>query len=324
MSTSYHDWTYVIVVTSDDTFCRFKMGHVISKVIHVVERIVFPPLLIEDALIDHYKSELHSIQESSKSIGATGSSNMKTMIATVQDLQKQEFKARFLISVVSGSGALKKELKAPDLSTFSTKGYAIATTAVSLVQQVVTFVAMFLPEPIGIIVGLAAPLIGDVINETIQVVELSKEVDKAKSNQQKLVSTLESNTAIVQKTISQMQNTMKEITALQNQIFDLLKVNSWNDIFASDKMTANFVQDLSKLDKITTTAEAQALVDKLAFPNEKTLLMQIWDNKQKVADSINKVNQQATTTAAVRTAARAFLSGARNMWYEQSVQYFTV
>eukprot|EP00041_Stephanoeca_diplocostata_P040873 m.1641196 g.1641196 ORF g.1641196 m.1641196 type:complete len:735 (-) comp46175_c0_seq1:88-2292(-) len=288
------------------------MGHVISKIVHVVERIVFPPLLIEDALEDHYKSELHSIQSSSQTIEASGKSTMNKSIATIKDLQKQEFKARFLISVVSTAGALKSELKAPDLTKFSTKGYEIATTAVNIVQQVVTFIAMFLPEPIGIIVGLAAPLIGDVINETIEVVELSKAVDNARKNQGKLVATLAANNTVLEKTIAQIQDTMKQINDLQAQIFSLLKVSSWEDIFTSDKMTANFVQDLGDLDKITTKAEAEALVGKLPLANEKTLLMQIWESKAQVEDSINKINHPATKSNAVRAAALAFLSSAND------------
>lgn len=253
------------------------MGKGFSKVIHVAERVVFPPLLIEDEELKIAKLDFNHVQKNLKDAVAAYKHQLILSTNSITDMHAKMTKIQFII------GHLNKQpdfhLPNVDLSKFNDKGWEIASVVTSMAIQITGLVSLALPEPLGIIAAIVIPVIGDIIKE-------GEEIGKYKSA-----------TQTMKKNLKEVTDAMEKVTALQAKIhaeaMDLDEFNKkalqtvgaadWSQV--EEEKSLKFNESLDALATATPDSITD-LANQLLSPDDKKKLIALWNSKQKLEKDI--------------------------------------
>ena len=256
------------------------MGGSFSSVIKVAERVIFPPLLIEDEVLNEAKAAFN-VAKKNLNDAITRYKHELTMYGTeLKDLHVKMTKIQFI------TGHLKNEpdLKLPgvDLQKMNEEGWKIASTVTDTAIQIASLISMVLPEPVGVIAAIVIPVIGDIIQEGEQIGKFN---DATKTIKQNLT------------TVTDAESKLNVIRAKAHQesiVLDNFNTQSLNAIGEADwssvqnDKTLKFNESLCALAN-ATSADIEDLANRLLVPAEKEQLMTLWRSKEKLQKDIESI-----------------------------------
>lgn len=256
------------------------MGGGISKVFKVFERVIFPPLLIEDAVLSIAKSEFHHAQKDLQDAISDYQHQVTLGGNEVSDMHTKLTKVQFIVGTLKNQPKL--ELPDVDLSKFNNKGWKIAETVTDIAIQVAALISLVLPEPVGLIAAIVIPIVGDIIKE-------GEEIGKYKS----ATKTMKHNLTIVTSNRAKVASLRTKIKA---ESVDLDKFNDdalktigkadWSKV--QDEVSLKFNESLNALSTATPDT-IKDLADQLLKKEDRDKIIKIWNAKEKLDSDIASI-----------------------------------
>jgi hypothetical protein len=256
------------------------MGKGFSKVIHVAERVIFPPLLIDDAVLKQTKSDFYHAQKDLKDAIAAYTHQVTLSGHSLDDMHIKMMKVQFIIGHLNNQPNF--QLPSLNLSEFNDKGWQVALIVTEIATQLTALIALVLPEPLGLIAAIVIPVIGDIIKEGEEIGQY------------------ESATETMKKNLSTVTSAMSKIVTLQEKIhtetIDLDKFNNealqtvgkadWSQV--ENELSLKFNESIDAL-ATATPDTIEDLADQLLSSEDKEKLITLWNSKQKLEKDIASI-----------------------------------